>query len=158
MRKQRVDERKAGGAGLGRRPRHGLPGKIQLTVSQEEKLDIENAASVLGISVSRFAARAALRDTELVLAGAHTRASATGLRPTHERILKLVGSADQKTPATMGSIWRKLEIRPAVLSREVGQMEKLDLVKRRRIAGHREVFVHLTPNGQRIWQRTQSLL
>ncbi|MGH9400633.1 MAG: hypothetical protein ACRD2P_00830 [Terriglobia bacterium] len=150
------EQRKTGGAGLGRRARQGLGSKIQVHVTVEEKRDIERAASVIGISSSRFTARAALREAELVLAGLHFRASGEALRPTYERILDLVGLRREESSASMGSISHELKIGPAVLSREVDQMEKLDLVERRRIQGRRGVFVHLTENGRRIRERIKS--
>ncbi|HTV54461.1 MAG TPA: DUF1778 domain-containing protein [Terriglobia bacterium] len=157
MRKEPEWEQRPGGAGLGRRARQGLPAKLQLHVTPEEKHDIERAASVMGVSASRFATRAALRDAELVLAGVNFRVSGEGLRPTHERVLRLVASRVEGSPASMGWISQQLQIGMAVLSREIDQMEKIDLITRRRVKGRRGVFLYLTDNGRRIWERTQSV-
>jgi DNA-binding MarR family transcriptional regulator len=149
-------QRRPGGAGLGRRARQGLPAKLQLHVTVEEKYDIERAASVLGISASRFASRAALRDAELVLAGQELRASGERLRPTHVRVLQLIASRPKTRPASMGWVSQQLQISLPVLSREIRHMQKLQLVIRRRVKGHRGVFLYLAERGRRIWQRARA--
>jgi hypothetical protein len=157
MRKEREPEHRRGGPGLGRRARHGLSAALQVLVTPEEKRDIQRAASVLGISASRFASRAVLRDAELVLAGSKFKTSGQWLRPTYERILNLMGSCRDENAASMGWISHELAIGPAVLSREIDELESLGLIERRRIKGRRGIFLYLTAKGREAWDRAQSI-
>lgn len=157
-----VDKRKeldkAGGAELRRRARQGLTERIMLHATSEEKRDIDKAASVIGISTSRFAMRAALHEAELVLAGSHFRTSPVGLRPTYERILELIASGHGGDRVHMAWISRELKVSVSVLSRQLDQMERLNLVKRERIPGRRGVLLRLTENGRRAWDRLKSAI
>ncbi len=143
------------GAGLERRARGILAATLQVTLSANEKRDVDLASRALGITTNRFATRAVLREAQLALAGFRARPWAEGLRFRHLRILKVI-ERQGGDPVSIGFIRNELNpIDLGLLSRVITEMERLGLVGRQRIAKRRGVFVKVTGKGRRAWQHAR---
>jgi len=153
---------------IGRRPKKGLSGKIQCFVSAEEKRNITEAASLLGVSASRFVARAAIRDAENVLLGACAMAAervkdkteaqrlSLSLTPSECRILAETRESEVRGKVTVTSIATRLAVDLAMATRLTRRLEGLELLERKRDPkDRRQLLLRLTPKGREVLETSE---
>jgi len=154
---------------IGPRPKKGMSGSICCFVSTEEKREITDAASLLGVSATRFVARAAIRDAESVVLGARATGGiaargkaeagrlSLSLTATERRILTETREGEREGKVTVTRIAARLDVDLAMATRLTRRLEDLRLLNRRRDAKDRRCLVlTLTAQGREAldkWER-----